>query len=96
MDCALQLLQVIYNFAHSDKFIEGDDQREQLTKDLYSLLQPLYNDEDAEEDGVRTSERTNMTCADLLPPNLIEATLSTLKLCLNGKEKLQEIIARKL
>ena len=37
-----------------------------------------------------------MTCADLLPPNIIEATLATLKLCLNGKEQLQEIIARKL
>ena len=63
---------------------------------MYSLLAPLYNDEDETDDGVKTSERTNLTCADLLPPNIIEATLCTLKLCLNGKENLQEIIAHKL
>ena len=67
-----------------------------MAKDLYSLLAPIYNDEDLDDDGVKTSEQTNMTCADLLPANIIEATLCTLKLCLNGNDGLQEVIAFKL
>ena len=63
---------------------------------MYSLLQPLYNDDDPEEQGVRTSERTNLTCSDLLPSDLIEAIISTLKLVINRHSDLQEVIARKL
>ena len=64
--------------------------------DLYSLLQPLYNDDDPEEIGVRTSERTNLTCSDLLPSDLIEAIICTLKLVINRHVDLQQIIAKKL
>ena len=45
---------------------------------------------------MRTSERTNLTCSDLLPSDLIEAIISTLKLVINRHSDLQEVIARKL
>ena len=67
----------------SGLLIETEDQRLNLAIDLYSMLQPLYNDDDPEEVGVRTSERTNLTCSDLLPPDLIQAIISTLTLVIN-------------
>ena len=91
------LIHAMHNFAASGLLHSKAQLLERVVLGLYAMLGPIEESLGPEKVSERGIEKfRNMAYADLLESSVLEAILATLKACLQGNEKAQAMIARKL